>query len=106
MEHCLHERNACMDFISLTVITFKRSKRVNQVIPGVQQPSSSVVYCAPTHNFDCFVLFFNTPHTISTTTHPMSKTPQIHCKMKQSCKNYTLIYQNHILLAYATHAII
>src|SRR4029434_3250687 len=39
-----------MDFISLTVITSKRSKRVNQVIPGVQQPSSSVVYCAPTQS--------------------------------------------------------
>src|SRR4029434_4873223 len=48
MENCLNERNACMDFISLTVITSKRSKRVNEVIPGVQQPSSSVVYCAPT----------------------------------------------------------
>ena len=50
MENCLNERNACMDFISLTVITSKRSKRVNQVIPGVQQPSSSVVYCAPTQS--------------------------------------------------------
>ena len=28
------------------------------------------------HDFDRFVLFFKTPHTISTTTHPMSKTPQ------------------------------
>src|SRR4029434_3244497 len=51
------------------------------------------------HDFDRFVLFFNTPHTISTTTHPMSKTPQILCKIKHYCKNYTLIYQNHILLS-------
>src|SRR4029434_5392065 len=57
------------------------------------------------HDFDCFVWFFNTPHTISTTTHPISKTPQIHCKMKHSCKNYTLIYQNHILLPYETHTL-
>src|SRR4029434_11115217 len=57
------------------------------------------------HNFDCFVLFFNTPHTISTTTHPISKTPQILYKMKHSCKNYILIYQNHILLPYETHTL-
>ena len=55
------------------------------------------------HDFDGFVLFFKTLHTISTTTHPISKTPQILCKMKHSCKNYTLIYQNHILLPYVTH---
>src|SRR4029434_6751183 len=57
------------------------------------------------HVFDCFVLFFNTPHTISTTTHPMCKTPKIHCKMKHSCKNFTLIQLNHILLSYETHTL-
>lgn len=47
---------------------------------------------------------FKTLHTMSTTTQTISTTPQILCKMKQSCQTYFYIYKSHTMLAYETHS--
>jgi len=52
---------------------------------------------------DCLSTFFKTLHTISTTTHPISKTLQILCIIQHSCKNYKLLLKKHNLLPYETH---
>lgn len=55
------------------------------------------------HDFQNRARVFKTLHTNSTTTHPNSKTLQILCIIKHSCKNYTLLFKNHTLLPYETH---